>query len=380
MVYARDSKISAASRFCRSLIGGISKSPEMNRVPGVYELSLKESLDTGSPGAVRRQRRVLDTSSAYVRGEENLGLWRPRGDSLIFEHQWELEKLTRLQQVERVRLFLRLREKLKKKDKKKEKENNDEVTTPVSPTEPKRPIPEKVTLTEKEAGIVKKVLRLIRQRVPMNKEPPTGKTTEMEQSDQSSSSLGESITSPNVEKNGDSVLLKSSPSVDLLGKSRSKSNQNLMTSSEGCEADSGMKRSMSGSRISQMAALVPEVTEERVGVVVSKKGYMNFLEEKTQGWIKRWVVVRRPYILLFRDDRDLVVRGIINLANARVEYSEDQQAMLKVPNTFSVCTNHRGFLMQTVTDDQMYDWLYAINPLLAGQLRSKMGHTGAAPL
>lgn len=67
-----------------------------------------------------------------------------------------------------------------------------------------------------------------------------------------------------------------------------------------------------------------------MGVVVSKKGYMNFLEEKTQGWIKRWVVVRRPYILLFRDDRDLVVRGIINLANARIEYSEDQQAMLKV--------------------------------------------------
>lgn len=50
-------------------------------------------------GAARRQRRVLDTSSAYVRGEENLGLWRPRGDSLIFEHQWELERLTRLQQV-----------------------------------------------------------------------------------------------------------------------------------------------------------------------------------------------------------------------------------------------------------------------------------------
>lgn len=50
-----------------------------------------------------------------------------------------------------------------------------------------------------------------------------------------------------------------------------------------------------------------QVTEERVGIVVSKKGYMNFLEEKTQGWVKRWVVVRRPYILLFRDDRDLVI-------------------------------------------------------------------------
>lgn len=50
-------------------------------------------------GAVRRRRKVVDTSSSYVRGEENLGGWRPRGDSLIFEHQAELEQLMRLQQV-----------------------------------------------------------------------------------------------------------------------------------------------------------------------------------------------------------------------------------------------------------------------------------------
>ena len=41
----------------------------------------------------------MDTSSTYVRGEENLNGWRPRGDSLIVDHQWELEKLTRLEQV-----------------------------------------------------------------------------------------------------------------------------------------------------------------------------------------------------------------------------------------------------------------------------------------
>lgn len=65
-----------------------------------------------STGVQRRQRRVLDTSSTYVRGEENLHGWRPRGDSLIFDHQWELEKLTRLEEVERVRHTLLLREKL----------------------------------------------------------------------------------------------------------------------------------------------------------------------------------------------------------------------------------------------------------------------------
>lgn len=55
---------------------------------------------------------MLDTSSTYVRGEENLHGWRPRGDSLIFEHQWELEKITRLTQVEKTRHILLLREKL----------------------------------------------------------------------------------------------------------------------------------------------------------------------------------------------------------------------------------------------------------------------------
>lgn len=60
-------------------------------------------------GAHRRLGRVLETASSYVRGEEMLQGWRPRSDSLIFEHQWELEKLTRLQQVEKTKHFLLLK-------------------------------------------------------------------------------------------------------------------------------------------------------------------------------------------------------------------------------------------------------------------------------
>lgn len=35
----------------------------------------------------------------------------------------------------------------------------------------------------------------------------------------------------------------------------------------------------------------------------------------------------------------------------------------------SVVTKHRGYLMQTLLDKEVYEWLYAINPLLAGQIR-----------
>jgi kinesin family protein 1 len=46
-----------------------------------------------------RQRKVIDTSKIYVRGEEMLEGWRPRSDSLIIEHQQDLEKLYRIECV-----------------------------------------------------------------------------------------------------------------------------------------------------------------------------------------------------------------------------------------------------------------------------------------
>lgn len=64
--------------------------------------------------------------------------------------------------------------------------------------------------------------------------------------------------------------------------------------------------------------------------IVSKKGYLHFLEPHTAGWAKRFVVVRRPYAYLYNSDKDSVERFVLNLSTAQVEYSEDQQAMLKV--------------------------------------------------
>ena len=84
-------------------------------------------------------------------------------------------------------------------------------------------------------------------------------------------------------------------------------------------------------------------------------------------WKKRWVVVRRPYVFLYRDERDPCERGLINLAQAHTEYSQDQQALVK--HTFSIVTKNQGYLVQSLNDKDLHDWLYAINPLLAGQIR-----------
>ncbi|CAG5136304.1 unnamed protein product, partial [Candidula unifasciata] len=107
VVHSRDTKISAP-RALKNFFGA-TKNLDCGKVSGVYELLLRQYSETGSE---RRQRKVLDTSVTYVRGEENLNGWRPRGDSLLGDHQWELEKLTRLQMVEKTRHVLLLREKL----------------------------------------------------------------------------------------------------------------------------------------------------------------------------------------------------------------------------------------------------------------------------
>lgn len=69
--------------------------------------------------------------------------------------------------------------------------------------------------------------------------------------------------------------------------------------------------------------------------IVSKKGYLHFLEPHTSGWVKRYVVVRRPYVYLYRSERDSVERAVINLSSAKVEYSEDKQTLLRVWMSFS---------------------------------------------
>uniref|UniRef100_A0A8C6WNR0 PH domain-containing protein n=1 Tax=Neogobius melanostomus TaxID=47308 RepID=A0A8C6WNR0_9GOBI len=108
---------------------------------------------------------------------------------------------------------------------------------------------------------------------------------------------------------------------------------------------------------------VPDIQEIRVSPIVSKKGYLHFLEPHTSGWVKRYVVVRRPYVYLYRSERDSVERAVINLSSAKVEYNSEHIA---------VCTEHRGILLQATNDKEMHDWLYAFNPLLAGTIRSKL--------
>ncbi|XP_013207042.1 kinesin-like protein KIF1A isoform X11 [Microtus oregoni] len=397
--YSRDAKL-PASRSIRNLFGsGSLRATEGNRVTGVYELSLCHVADAGSPGMQRRRRRVLDTSVAYVRGEENLAGWRPRSDSLILDHQWELEKLSLLQEVEKTRHYLLLREKLETTQRPgpealspassedSESRSSSGASSPLSAEG--QPSPLEVP-NERQRELAVKCLRLLMH--TFNREythshvcisASESKLSEMSVTlmrDPSMSPLGAATLTPSstcpslIEGRYGATDVRTpqpcsrpaSPEPELLPEIDSKKTPSPARASE---ADKEPQR-----------LLVPDIQEIRVSPIVSKKGYLHFLEPHTAGWAKRFVVVRRPYAYMYNSDKDTVERFVLNLSTAQVEYSEDQQAMLKTPNTFAVCTEHRGILLQANSDKDMHDWLYAFNPLLAGTIRSKLSRRRSAQM
>ncbi|KAM8805159.1 kinesin-like protein KIF1A isoform 9-T9 [Eudromia elegans] len=398
--YSRDAKL-PASRSIRNLFGsGSLRAAESNRVTGVYELSLCRVADAGSPGMQRRRRRVLDTSVAYVRGEENLAGWRPRSDSLILDHQWELEKLSLLQEVEKTRHYLLLREKLETTQRlgleslspcsseESESRSTSCVSSPLSidgAPDTRASPPE--TPSERQKELAVKCLRLLTH--TFNREyshshvcisASESKLSEMSVTlmrDPSMSTLGVAMLTPSstcpslVEGRYNAVEVRA-PQVAFRAES-----PELEPAVEG-EQKSPARRPEEEKEPQRL--LVPDIQEIRVSPIVSKKGYLHFLEPHTNGWVKRFVVVRRPYVYIYNSDKDSVERAILNLSKAQVEYSEDQQAMLKTPNTFAVCTEHRGILLQASSDKDMHDWLYAFNPLLAGSIRSKLSRRRTAQM
>ncbi|XP_044055170.1 kinesin-like protein KIF1A isoform X23 [Siniperca chuatsi] len=387
--YSRDTKLSA-SRSIRNLFGtGSLRAADGNRVTGVYEVSLCNLADAGSPGMQRRRRRVLDTSVAYVRGEENLAGWRPRSDSLILDHQWELEKLSLLQDVEKTKHYLLLREKLESTLLMGQESLLSCVTEELSESPQPHEVDQEVSstseiTTERQRELATKCLRLLTHSFNREYSHVCVSASESKISEMSVTTLRDSTSISAL-----NTITPSSTCPSLIegyyGNAELRPptpRSRAVSPGPDTQPDAEAKKSVNGASETKPRArrFVPDIQEIRVSPIVSKKGYLHFLEPHTNGWVKRYVVVRRPYVYIYNTERDTVERAILNLSSAQVEYSEDQQAMLKTPNTFAVCTEHRGILLQATNDKEMHDWLYAFNPLLAGTIRSKLSRRRAGQM
>ncbi len=235
-----------------------------------------------------------------------------------------MEKLTRLEEVGRIRHLLLLRERLgldmtPNPTTKTEKDvcnlaaraNQSPVHNMVIPPSPQTPIKDQISMEReylpREQDLMKRCLRLIQGQVG--------------DANEDISKEDEISRSPAVEDVPDLTVSYVS---DLI------SPQGYVDVPSGWEPPPARMIQQEES----LRLYVPELEEIRVSPVVARKGYLNILEHGCVGWKKRWVVVRRPYVFIYRTDKDPVERAVINLGTAQVECSEDQAAMVKIPNTF----------------------------------------------
>ena len=125
--------------------------------------------------------------------------------------------------------------------------------------------------------------------------------------------------------------------------------------------------------------MIPCVENVVMNPVISRRGYLLVLEQGSSHWTRRFVVVRRPYMLFYRSARDAVERSVINLSTAVVEYSADKQVnflivvflieicfqdVFRTPYIFAVSTQARALLLAAGSEAEANGWLYAFNPLL----------------
>lgn len=200
--------------------------------------------------------------------------------------QWELEKLTRLEEVGRVRHLLQLRERLGM-------DTNPNPTTktekdvcnlaarassspvhlvippsPQTPVKDHQPIVPDRDYNQKEQELMLKCLNLIQGRIGSGKQEcvETSNTLQVDASpgDEGCADMNMSYLS------GNSIELCSPDRVDIPN---------------GWEAPAPALQPTLPLRL-----YVPELEEIRVSPVVARKGYLNVLEHGGSGWKKRWVV------------------------------------------------------------------------------------------
>lgn len=63
---------------------------------------------------------------------------------------------------------------------------------------------------------------------------------------------------------------------------------------------------------------------------MSKRGYLHYPEFKDDVWVKRWFVIRRPYMYIYATNSEMEELAVVNLTNVRVDYKQHLEEMLNV--------------------------------------------------
>ncbi|KAF9908680.1 kinesin-like protein Klp8 [Linnemannia zychae] len=90
---------------------------------------------------------------------------------------------------------------------------------------------------------------------------------------------------------------------------------------------------------------------------ISKKGYLFYPENRDDTWVKRWFVIRRPYMYIYAQSNEADELGVVNLTHVRVDHQKDLENMLNRQHVFAIYTASNAYMLQAPSRDEMCSWL-----------------------
>ncbi|KAF9924027.1 kinesin-like protein Klp8 [Linnemannia zychae] len=254
----QDREARAPSKFTTFL----ASTRTLTRVCGLFLLNLK-------PIIPRKMSELwrMNTAGKYVRGEEFLAGWKPRGVSLVINFKARTLRLAHSEEVSKTRQFLQLRGLL----------DQEETATGSNGD-------------SKQAGT-------------------NGDAADAADAviDQRSQELLQRMLQIWTRKDltADEVLASEKQSLD----------------EENSEATKLTRPTL---RFQSDAKFIVKSDN------VSKRGYLTYPESKDDVWLKRWFVIRRPYMYIYASNSEMEELGVINLSQIRVDYKQDLEEMLNM--------------------------------------------------
>ncbi|KAI1315790.1 kinesin-like protein Klp8 [Mortierella claussenii] len=263
----------------------------LSRMSGLFLLTLK-------PIVTKKVSDLwkMNTAGKYVRGEEFLAGWKPRGVSLVYGFKTRTALVNKQESVERTRQWLQLHD-------------------------------------------------------PSLQVGSVNKTTSNTESD------GTAVTSSNEQANGElslqerellerilKIWTRKSPTIDELLSSKETSSVDLQNG----ETEKSTRPAV---RFQSEVKFVAKSEN------VSKKGYLHYPEDKDDVWVKRFFVIRRPYMYIYANSSEMEELAVVNLTHVRVDYKRDLEEMLNRQFVFAIYTANNAYLMQAPSRDEMCSWL-----------------------
>ncbi|ORY91101.1 hypothetical protein BCR43DRAFT_558842 [Syncephalastrum racemosum] len=280
----------------RKLLGS---DKQLAKSSGVFLVNLR-------PPMTRRLSQLwrLNTASKYVRGEEYLGSWRPRGVSLVNDYKHIRERIRRKEDVAFTSQVLTLRQARSQTSNGSMSKVEHETESTAIKSPGKKKLDEPLTDTQKE--LASKVLDIWRRRQGSEKE----------------------------------IVISQDPPIPGL-------------------ADADTRQELRSA--SKLLADVKLVTQTDT---VSKKGYLTYQESAVDDkWVKRWFVIRRPYIYIYKDYSETDELGVINVASVRIDYNRALEQMIQRSHVFALYTNNNAYTLQATSRADMIDWISKIDQI-----------------